>query len=54
MGDSKPSYQTSYNTSHVEFETQKFSRHNDSKRDRSSNIVLGYAEPELKSEAQDK
>jgi len=52
MGDSKPNYQTSYNVSHPEFHTQAPNRHNDTKRDRSSNIVLGYAQPEIKSEAQ--
>jgi len=52
MGDSKPNYQTSYNVSHPEYNERAPNRHNDTKRDRSSNIVLGYAQPEIKSEAQ--
>lgn len=54
FGDNKPSYQTSYNTSHVEYLNQMPPRANDSRRDRTSNIVLGYAQTEKKSEAQDK
>jgi len=52
FGDTRPSYETSYNATHQQHSNQMPNRANDSLRDRSSNIVLGYSEPEKRSEAQ--
>lgn len=52
FGDNKNTYQTSYNATHPAQVNQKPNLHNDTLRDRSSNIVLGYSAPEIKSEAQ--
>jgi len=52
FGDDKNPYQTSYNATHQIQSTQAPKRANDTLRDRSSNIVLGYSAPEIKSEAQ--
>jgi hypothetical protein len=52
FGDNAPTYQTSYNAVHQEYNAQMPNRANDSKRDRASNIVLGYADTEKRSEAQ--
>jgi len=52
VGDDPLSYQTSYNKNYQEYLTKMPERKNDTKRDRSSNIVLGYANPEIKTEAQ--
>ena len=51
LGDYKPSYQTSYKTVHQEHDVQIPNRADDSKRDRTSNIVLGYAPLDNRSEA---
>jgi hypothetical protein len=51
LGDDKPEMKSLYKATHVEFETKKIEKVNLSKRDRSSNIVLGYGQGEMKSEA---
>ncbi len=43
-----------YKDTHVELPVGPIKKENHTKRDRSSNIVLGYSNPELKTESQNK
>jgi hypothetical protein len=54
LGDTKNNYETSYKQTHQEYTSQMPKRHNDTRRDRSSNIVLGYAQNQIQSEAHSK
>lgn len=54
FGDDKPEMKSLYKATHVELPVKQQERHNHTKRDRSSNIVLGYSNDQLKSEARSK
>jgi hypothetical protein len=51
LGDDKPIMQSFYKSEHIEIPVSQIKKESHAKRDRSSNIVLGYNNEVLKSEA---
>lgn len=54
FGDDKPEMKSFYKAEYTPHQVNPITLHNDTKRDRSSNIVLGYHKNDMKSEAASK